>query len=191
MLDTLKDMIRARTNWDEPPELGFVYRTGAKTIRVSALRLPLSVWRRAGNPTNALRFLHHVLMEPDTQTRPFAEMMRDNAPRELCALYMRTEGWGPPPDQVVELYNRRKAGGSTPRFETLPDRREIRMCGAADTTGRRYMVMQERTDSRVIGSYDGINDQDHIGGDQPELLAGVLAMLTGAPTPGEQPQDAR
>lgn len=183
LLEALKDMIRRRKAWDEPPELGFVYRANRAQVRTSALKLPMSVWERAGNPTNALRFLRQVLLDPSPQTKPFSDIMRGNAPAELCAVYMRTEGWAPPPHLVKELYGRRQAGGSTPRFETLPDRVEVRMCGAADAHGRRYMVMQQRGDSALTALHEGMKESAEVGGDQPELLRDITLALTGRPVP--------
>lgn len=177
ILEAMKDIVRARRKWDEAPGLGFLYRITDTSVRPSELKIPESIWSRAQDPKNVLRFFKGVLDSPTPETAPYSAILRNDSPRELCGMFLRVEGWGPPMEQMEEIHRRRMAGGSFPRFETMPDRREFRMCSAVDAEDRQYMVMQERNDSELVGVYDGMKDAHELAGDIPDLLRDVVRLM--------------
>lgn len=140
----LERLLNERRLWDEPPELGFLYRHEKGGIRAEALPIPGSSWE--GDPKVLLRAMVNVLAEAGGPWGWLADTLRKMATDSFVGIYLRTEGWAPPEDQADEVERRRKAGGSIPRFEGMRGRIECRMMTAVDFRGTLYMGLHRRPD---------------------------------------------
>ncbi|MEV6400930.1 hypothetical protein AB0M39_40165 [Streptomyces sp. NPDC051907] len=181
----MENLLKQRRRWDEQPELGFLYLHEKGGIHAEALAIPSPLWK--GDPKNLLRSLVHVLTSPsDTVPGMIGDTLR-NVPPDLVGLYLRTEGWAPPEEQMPEIHRRRQAGASVPRFETLAGRVETRMMTAVDTMGRLYMTTQCRTDGLVRPcAWEGMHATAttpgyEVDGNIPSLLLQLVMGLKARP----------
>ncbi|MEU2057138.1 hypothetical protein [Streptomyces bungoensis] len=185
VLTSLKDNLNDRKEWDELTEWGVIYADADDHVRTSPLPVPPHMWFEVGDPRLLLRLFHHLLTEPPTpQAAAQGEALRRMLPKDFAGLYLRVEGWGPPPAQALEIHQRLQAGGTVPKFATMKDRQEFRLSTAVDTNGTIYLAQQARTTMTLEGSYSrGVSDDSgmdgKVGGELPALLTEVLqALLT-------------
>lgn len=194
VLAALKRKLNDREEWDELPELGFIYAERDNRVRTSALRTDDSMWQAAGDPKNVLRgFLHILAAQPSALAAEVARNLRRLAPEEFVGLYIRVEAWGPPDSLAEEVHRRKQAGSSIPRFETMEGSIEVRMGTAVDAEGMVYLMRQPRPTMQLEGFYsaggpaqEGEPGEGRIGGELPVLLHKLLAALL---TPSPEAED--
>ncbi|MFE9834104.1 hypothetical protein ACFYP4_02975 [Streptomyces sp. NPDC005551] len=121
----LKAALARREKWDEPPEVGVIYRPASGVLRLVPWKISQEVWQ-SGHPGAFLSYLADRFMEDVTFKR---DEILNIVPigGEALGIYFRHEGYTPPKDQAEELRRRRMVGASTPRFKDIPGRREYRM----------------------------------------------------------------
>ena len=138
--------LAARTNWDEAPELFTIHQLDAGPPALMRVPVPNELWAAYGHPPTAVANLASLALQlprhPDGQHM----LLLDDAP--LIGAAFRYEAYAISEDYdhpaAREAARRRAAGGSTPRFETIPGRIEQRCITAVDTDGGRYMASASR-----------------------------------------------
>lgn len=173
----LEKILKARKQWDEAPELGYLVVT-AKGTRTFPLPLPDEAWAAAGDPKNVVRHILGVLRSGrDTAEGEFTAEMRAAVPPEMAGLYWRAEGWAPPEELAWDIHDQRKLGMKTPRFKDLEGRRELRFAHAVDYKGVLYMARQERGGPVTTDYDDSSRSGYQVDGDMPMLLMELLMEL--------------
>ncbi|MFD4343430.1 hypothetical protein ACFWQ6_00860 [Streptomyces coelicoflavus] len=137
--------LAARTDWDEAPELFTIHQLDAGP---ALMRVPLSneVWAVYGHPPTAVANLAAFALRLPRHPNGCHILVVEDAP--LIGAAFRYEAYSISQDSdhpaAREAARRRTAGGSTPRFETIPGRIEQRCITAVDTDGGRYMASASR-----------------------------------------------
>lgn len=194
VINALKRELNSRVHWDEEPELGFIYAEGENRIRTSTLSIPDSMWQQANDPKNLLRGFIELITEPPNELAALTvKNMLDLIPPEFVGIFLRVEGWGPPPEAAEEIRRRKLAGGSIGRFAQMEGRQEFRTAMAVDTENMVYLAEQPRDTMVLEGFYasggpsDSLTEgKDTLGGAIPELLSELLSLLLPKEAEGDQ-----
>lgn len=172
VLDTLQTATLARTEWDESPEVGFLF-TASEGVRLLALPVPEFVWTM-GHPAAITAGLAVTLPSMIKSNGISLVTSSYGVPVYPQGAYLRCESWTLPQHYLEETYRRRQAGGSTPRFETMADRIECRTITAVDVTGRVYITNLERGSSEVATYSTDVIGPQGVDGRVPTALAALL-----------------
>lgn len=138
----LESLLRERTEWDEAPDLHFMYAEGSR-IRLSRPEalVPRFVWAGEAPPTYKLAALADALIEmlpPD--------VMLAITPRALVGVVFRFETWSVrvpnSADRAAQKYA--TAMHSDRMLHEHPDRVESRMAWAVTREGGHWTATQER-----------------------------------------------
>lgn len=178
VLNALKRAVNGREGWDQPSELGHIYRADNGRMRTRAFPVPKATWDRYGHPARLLDSYRSLLASPrNANQRNAGAAMRAAVFDSLMGMYLVTEGWSPPPHKVRALYEAEQRGESTPRFKDMPDRVEVRIGTAVDRDGALYSVSQYRPDMVLHGGVDTLSGTNEVSGRIPELLFGLTTLL--------------
>ncbi len=148
-MSALTAELRSRTDWDEQPALFTIHRQGATGVRLSPVPIPDDVWTAIGHPPTAVLAVAGLALRlPRHDDGSHLLVMPGAGP--LIGAAFRYEAYAitsdSPHPAVQEAARRRRAGGSTPRFEHIPGRVEQRCMTAVDLDGGRYMASSNRID---------------------------------------------
>ena len=141
--------LRSRTEWDEQPCLFTLHRQGSTGVRLVRVPIPEQVWGTFGHPPTAVVIVADMALKlPRYPDGSHLFVMPGAGP--LIGAAFRYEAYSISADSdhpaAREAARRRTAGGSTPRFETIPGRVEQRCMTAVDVDGGRYMASSDRID---------------------------------------------
>lgn len=141
--------LRSRTQWDELPAVFTLHRSDGQGMRMAQVPVPEWMWTTQGHPPTAVAVLAAIAVRlPRHPDGSHVLVMPDMGP--LIGAAFRYEAYALTSDSpypaVQEAARRRKAGGSTPRFENIPGRVEQRCITAVDLDGGRYMASCDRID---------------------------------------------
>ncbi|RFU83650.1 hypothetical protein DY218_27470 [Streptomyces triticagri] len=175
VLDALQQLIEARTEWDEAPEVYFLYQEWLK-VTAKPLPIPTFVWATHPHPPTVLRNIAHTLALAGPP--PHADTLIGAAFR-VEAFAINSDSTSP---RVQEAVRRHQAGGSVPRFEHIPGRVEQRFIQGVDLAGRTYVVSGDRLpdDSMARPRRDCVEPDgaDLLTGNVPDALADFLRCAT-------------
>lgn len=181
--DALETEVQARTGWDEPPGLYFLYLERGKP-RLSLLDFPDQMWELARPPEILARFA--------ASTDLFRAELRTMVPEGLFGIAFRCEGWEiqQTPEVSEADWEQARADALAHRIHARPDRVEIRFMQAVDRAGTTYWVSVIRGQAGVrrFITYHGPERFDAMGA-SVDALDRILSGLLGVTLPKRPDED--
>jgi hypothetical protein len=177
ILAALAAEVSARTEWDEPPALYFLYVEGGKA-RISQAAVPEFLWS-ADAPPRVLARIADSLGE-------FSGLLSAVAPEGLHGAAFRCEAWvvdaGKP---GTERRSEVSIEAMAKRLDRHPDRVESRCMYAVDRAGATYSAVQAKGSAEVKRSvsYRKPGNPD-FSGIIPDALDRFVTAMLGVEMPG-------
>lgn len=183
--------LRARTQWDELPDLYTLHATG-RGLRMSHIPIPAHLWISYGHPPRAVAAL--AAQAPTMpRSRNGTHLLVRPHQGPLVGLALRYEAYvirsDSPNPAAAEAARRREAGGSVPPNKDIPGRLEERCMTAVDLDGGRYMASSSRiadgkpdaTEPAVHYHPFGDTSRDKLSGNVVDAIIRLLGAITPLP----------
>lgn len=135
ILGVCSRILRQRTEWEEPPECGFLCVGPEGGTGFQPMPIPATLWWAAQSPKSLLHNLANQLPPPGAPApeHPLLGEIPDTA----FGIYLRTEAWAVPPRNAGKAARRR---ANAPLPPENPGRVEMRLLHAIDVQGTAYEV---------------------------------------------------
>ncbi len=176
--DALAAELLARTDWDEPPALCFLYVEAGRP-RISALLLPDEMWSADRPPAVLARFA--------AISTSHSSLLASVAPEGLHGAAFRCEAWeidaGKP---GTARRSEALADSMAHRIEQRPDAKEIRSIYAVDRAGITYAAVQRRGEDDVRRSIAYPGAGSGFSGTIPCALDQIVTAVLGVAMPGRK-----